>query len=258
MSCNSVARFALFVAILTGAFCASNAQAQITLLSEDFEGVKLKDSSSPTEVAAPAVWTEVPPTGWNRDNSTTPIGSPVEFQGWTFMKKDWWSQTAGDQQRSTFAAGQGVVAVADADEYDDGTDIDTAKFNVFLETPSIDLAGVAASTVNIKFDSSFRAEPTQIGKLYVSFDDGANYSEIFQYDSNVLEDGLTINEMVNVTANNPSSGKMKVRWGLVEGSNDWWWAIDNVSITARQIPEPSSLSLLGLVGLGLLKSRRRS
>ena len=143
MSCNPVARFALFVAILTGAFCASNAQAQITLLSEDFEGVQLKDASSPTEQAAPAAWTEVPPAGWNRDNSTTPIGSPVEFQGWTFMKKDYWSTTAGDQQRSTFAAGQGVVAVADADEYDDGTNIDDMLYNVFLETPSNPLTEIA-------------------------------------------------------------------------------------------------------------------
>lgn len=230
--------------------------AQVTLLSEDFEGLSLMDATSATETAAPGVWTNVPPAGWTRDNSTTPLGSPAEFQGWTFLNKDWWIQTAGDQDRSSFTAGQGVVAVADPDEYDDGTNIDDAMFNVFLATPAIDLSGVGANTVHVKFDSSFRAEVTQIAQLDVSFD-GTNFSHILEYDSAALVDGQTYNDAVDLSINNPTGGSMWLRWGMVQGSNDWWWAIDNVNVSGRQVPEPASMTLASLAGLALLGLRRR-
>lgn len=248
---------AALAAVVTVLSVSQAAVAQTTLLSEDFEGLSLMDATSPTETAAPGVWTNVPPAGWNRDNTTTPLGNPVEFQGWTFLNKEWWIGSAGDQDRSSFTAGQGVVAVADPDEYDDGTDIDTGNFDVFLSTPAINLSGVAANTVRVKFDSNFRAEVTQIGQLDVSFD-GTNYSNILEYDSNVLVDGQTYNDAVDIAVNNPTGGSMWLRWGLIEGSNDWWWAVDNINVSGRQVPEPASFTLVTLAGLTLLGFRRRT
>jgi hypothetical protein len=51
---------------------------------------------------------------------------------------------------------------------------------------------------------------------------------------------------------------MYVRFGNTRGGNNWWWAVDNLSITAQAVPEPSSFVLASLMGLGLLKARRRS
>ncbi|MCA9147770.1 MAG: PEP-CTERM sorting domain-containing protein [Planctomycetales bacterium] len=232
------------------------AVAQTTLLSEDFEGLTLKDATSATETAAPGVWTDEAPAGWTRDNTTTPLGDPVEFQGWTFLNKDWWISTAGDQDRSTFTAGQGVVAVADPDEYDDGTDIDTGNFNVFLSTPAIDLSGIAAGSVRVQFDSSFRAEVTQIGQLDVSYD-GTTYTNILEYDSAQLNDGEVYNDAVDLTLSNPAGGSMWLRWGMVQGSNDWWWAVDNINVSGRQVPEPATATLAAMAGLALLGFRRR-
>src|SRR5688572_20316642 len=56
-----------------------------TLLAEDFESLALGPYVSPTESGGDGTdWTDVPPTGWVRDQGTTPAGSPAEFFGWTF------------------------------------------------------------------------------------------------------------------------------------------------------------------------------
>jgi len=196
--------------VVLGVVClAAEAQAK-DLLSENFDGLTLKDSTSPTEQAAPAVWTDVPPADWTRDNTTTPIGNPVEFQGWTFVNKDWWVRTAGDQNRSSFAAGQNTVAVADGDEYDDGTNVDPDQFNVFLATPGINLGSLVKNSVNISFDSSFRAEGNQTGTVDVALQSGVpgplNWTNVFKYDSTTLADGLTINERVSINFDNPATG----------------------------------------------------
>ncbi|MBN2629644.1 MAG: hypothetical protein JXR75_03770 [Rhodobacteraceae bacterium] len=110
------------------------------LLAEGFEDLALQPFVSPTEGGGDGTdWTDTLPTGWTRDNSGTPIGNPVEFQGWTLLDKQSWVSTAGDQNRSGFTLGQGTVAVADGDEYDDGTNIDPNLFDSTLRTPSIDL-----------------------------------------------------------------------------------------------------------------------
>lgn len=257
MNSRSIKKWAAGLAVAWGLSLSHAAFATETLLSEDFEGLALKDAVSSSETAAPAVWTEVPPTGWTRDNTDTPIGDPVEFQGWTFLNKDWWISTAGDQNRSTFTAGSGTVAVADPDEYDDITDIDTARFNVFLQTPAVDLTGIQANSVKLSFDSNFRSEVTQIGVLEVSYDGGANYSNVLTYDSAVIGDGTVVNELVDLSLANPEGGSLLVRWGMTQASNDWWWAIDNVSITGQLVPEPSSVLLASFLGLTLLAGRRR-
>ena len=61
-----------------------------------------------------------------------------------------------------------MVAVGDSDEYDDKAD---AKFNASIATPEISIAGIRASSLILKYDSSWRKEPQQ-GTVSVSFDGG--------------------------------------------------------------------------------------
>lgn len=242
---------------LTAALGVASAAAQTTLLSENFDSLSLGDAVSPTETAATGVWTATPPADWTVDNGATPSEGPAEFFGWTFVDKDWWVTTAEDQNRSQFTMGTGNVAVADPDEYDDGdADIDTALFNSFFSTPAIDLTGVDAASILLEFDSSFRPEATQIAVLDVSYDGGANFTNLLTYvGADVPDDGTTIDEHLSFMLDNPSSGELVARWGLTEASNDWWWAIDNVEVTS--VPEPGAIGLAAAAGLGLLLVRRR-
>jgi PEP-CTERM motif-containing protein len=57
--------------------------------------------------------------------------------------------------------------------------------------------------------------------------------------------------------NNPGGAtSARIRFGLVNATDDWWWAVDNIRVGI--IPEPGSAALAGLAlfGLGLVRRRR--
>ncbi|NLT76294.1 MAG: hypothetical protein GXX98_07210, partial [Planctomycetes bacterium] len=211
------------------------------LFAEDFEGLPLGPNVDEV-VAGEAVWTKTAPEGWVIDDSGMPgVGDPAmdgvtEWAGWSFADKDWWVQAAEDQDRSTFTLGTGIVAIADADEWDD---IDHAEgwYDSFLSTPAIDLTGVEATMLQLRFASSWRPEFDndyhQTAKIMVSFD-GGEPVEVLLWESDESSPNYkpyATNESVAVGIRKPAGAQnMVVTFGLVEAGNDWWWAIDNVEI----------------------------
>jgi hypothetical protein len=253
-------KFVLVCAVLLG--FSGMAAAADTLLSEDFEGFSLKPYQSPTESGGDGTdWTDELPAGWAMTFSG-PLGDPFEFQGWRIHDVDSWIATEGDQQRSTWTRGgvgqRGSVLLVDPDAYDDGTDIGAENMNTSVTTPPIDLSTVVPGTVSIAFDSFFRNEEPSDLSLDVSFDGGGSYSNLLYYESDNLGDGAVFDEQLQFSVNNPASGSLVFKFSLLNGDNDWWWAIDNVHVTGQLVPEPSSLGLLscGLTALGLFRRRR--
>ncbi len=240
-----------------------------TLLSEDFEGFTLNPYVSPTELSGglPKVgtdgtdWTTELPAGWTANFHSTPVGDPVEFQGWRIHDVDSWIATEGNQDRANWTHGgvgaRGSVLLVDPDAYDDGTNIDTSLFNASITTPAIDLSTVVPGTVALNLDSFFRAEVESDLYIDVSVDGGATYSNLLFVDSALLPDGQGYDEQLSFPVNNPASGSLVFKFSLLEGSNDWWWAIDNVEVTGRVVPEPSSIALGGIALIGLLAAVRR-
>lgn len=256
-------RFSLSLALAAGSAAPAVAD---TLLSTDFEGLVLGPYVSPTELSAGVSkgdgtdWTAELPAGWSMTYSG-PAGNPVEFQGWRVMDVDSWIATEGNQDRGTWTRGgvgtRGTVLVADGDAFDDGTNIDTGLFNSFARTPAVDLAGLVPGTVQIAFDSFWRNEVTQMGRLQVSFDGGTTFDTLKTYDSAALADGEVVDEHVEIAVNNPESGSMVFQFAYTDASNDWWWAVDNVAVTgATAVPEPTPAAL-GLIGFALLAMSRR-
>ncbi|UCD49817.1 MAG: discoidin domain-containing protein [Phycisphaerales bacterium] len=227
----------------------TQAQNIVVLLEEDFESLPLGPNVD-EGLAGDAVWTDIPPAGWFNDASGVPgIEDPAtdgvtEWAGWGFADKEWWTSTAGDQRRSEFDLGQGTVAIADPDEWDDTSHPDvpsTGTYDVYLSTRPIDLSTSKAGTVHLEFVSSWRPEFDddyhQTGNLTVSYD-GGEPIELFLWESDSsspnFKDDNSTNETITVEIDNPAGAtSMVLTWGLFNAGNDWWWAIDNIVVTAE-------------------------
>jgi hypothetical protein len=221
---------------------------RMLLFEEDFEGLEL-GTSIEEAAGSEGVWTETPPEGWIIDESGIPgIGDPStdgmnEWAGWAFTDKEWWITVAGDQRRVEFTLGQGTVAVADPDEWDDQDRISDPiadnPYDTWLSTPAIDISGAQAGTVQLKFDSSWRPEFDdnyhQTASITASFN-GLDPVEVLLWESDStspnFKDDNSTNETITVNLDNPPwATSVVLTFGLYDAGNDWWWAIDNIQLT---------------------------
>ncbi|HPC95973.1 MAG TPA: discoidin domain-containing protein [Sedimentisphaerales bacterium] len=237
----------LLLALVLAVGGVTQAQQTFVLLAEDFEGLPLGPNVD-EGLAGEAVWTNIPPAGWINDASEVPgFGDPAndgvtEWAGWGFADKNWWAQTAGDQRRTEFTLGQGTVAIADPDEWDDAGHPGvpaTGTYNVWLSTAPIDLSSARAGTVKLQFDSSWRPEYDdnyhQTANITVSFDGGQKI-EILRWESDSSSPNFhpdtSTNETIVLDIPNPAGAtSMVITFGLFDAGNDWWWAIDNILVT---------------------------
>lgn len=227
------------------------------LFFEDFNGVPLGPNVEEMS-QGDRVWTKTPPPGWTIDDTGMPgYGQPDyhlfdgmrEWAGWAFADVNWWP-TVDNQRRSEWVRASGAAAIADPDEWDDAPHF-VGFFNSHLHTPEIPVGGVAASTLALFFDSSWRPEAVDDGAprfpvgpngerinnqtaiITAWWDEGPEV-EILRWDS--IPDSPTFkghwpNDATLLGLNNPPGAqKLRLRFSLVEAANDWWWAIDNVTV----------------------------
>ena len=221
-----------------------------TLLTQDFELLALKPAILEQVGITPngRDFTATPPEGWSVNNGNMARGGAPEWTGWTFADKNFW-QTQGGQSRANFTLGTGTVAVADTDEWQDYAR-ENDNFNSGVTTIAVDLDSVEPNTVRLEFDSSFRPEsgssfvshvPTNMqGFLDVSYDNGTTWTNLLTLDtSNTLGSATApnVNERRVVNVPNPDTGSMKFRF-INTGTNDWWWAIDNILVTGNTVGLP--------------------
>ena len=214
---------------------------------EDFNGLALGPNVDEA-VVGENVWTKTAPVGWMVDDSGIPgAGDPendgvTEWAGWSFADAAWWAEAAGDQRRSEFVLATGAVAVADPDEWDDAPHADSEAngwYDTFLSTPALSLAGVAPNTAALQFDSSWRPEFDsnyhQTAIITASFD-GGEPVQVMLWESDSASPNFkdaAVNETVSVPLNNPAGAtSVVIDFGLVDAGNDWWWAIDNIFVSA--------------------------
>ena len=248
----------LALSVLMMAFCLKLSTVwgiDTVLFEEDFESVKLEDSIE-EGVKGAKVWSGTPPEGWEITNENPKdLGMP-EWRTWAIVDLEWWTQTAGDQERSQFTMkrndgkGIGNGAVSDPDEWDDwevnGDPDGKSAWNGHLITPAIKIKGAAAESLVLTFDSSWRPDDPQRGEITVSFD-GGKEEQILLFESSGAQTLVTIptlrkneekindleqvNETLEIPIDNPADAtEMVISFGLLNARNDWWWAIDNIKL----------------------------
>lgn len=232
---------------------AGTANAQRVIFSEDFEGLPLGPAVD--EVVNDNMQDEVyspdGPEGWTVDRSQVPDGGILEFRGWNFLSPAWWEEVAGNQERAGFViTGESVVAVADGDEWDDATH-DPGNETSFMTTPPI---SVDSGDVDLTFDSSWRPDGTQEGRVRALFDSGEPVTllhwfssedaaveagfdgplsddGLFGFRTDPIADGVPADEIIDATIPVPSGAStVQLEFGYINAGNNWWWAVDNISV----------------------------
>jgi hypothetical protein len=217
------------------------------LFFEDFESLTLganveEGILTGSGGAKSNVWTKTAPAGWNIDDTGVPgVGTAqdgvTEWAGWSFANREWWASTAGGQERELFTKGIGAVAIADSDEWDDIQPHAAGNMATFLTTSAINISGQSANSLVLKFDSSWRAEDPQKANVRVSYDGGTPV-EVLRWESVAGPNfhGDNVDESVTVALLNPAGAtSMKLTFGYFDTLNNWWWAIDNLEVSAGSV-----------------------
>jgi hypothetical protein len=260
---------ALALAGAVGLLAPTAASAQTaTLFFEDFGSVVLRTKVDELGVGTNPfigvpVWTHFPPLGgWNVDSSGVPGMGVLEWDGWSFARKDFWI-AAENQTRSQFTKGIGIIAVADSDEYDDiRGGIGEDYYDTFFTTPDISLIGVSPGTAVLTFDSSWRPEGfddgisrdnNQTATIRASFDGGSTWTEILRWDSDppgFFFHPAAQNETVTLSIFAPvGATRVRLEFGMTRARNDWWWAVDNLRITGAFVGAEPARTISGTISL---------
>jgi hypothetical protein len=216
---------------------------RLVLLRENFDSVPLGPNVNES-LAGERVWSGVPPQGWSFDDSgvagiNDPARGMTEWKGWAITSRPWWVSIAGDQGRSGFTRGTNAIAVADPDEWDDrGAPTQLGTFNGRMSSAAVSLEGVSTEELTLTFDSSWRFEGQQRAVLTATFDNGAPL-QLLRWDSapGPFQTPDDTNENVTITFDAPENAtSVMFTFALTDALNNWWWAVDNITLTGTQLP----------------------
>jgi hypothetical protein len=257
-----------------------------TVWSEDFEGVALGDSvnermqttlgakvtqlnNDPGSSPRPDSFTNAPPTGWSIDNSGINPDAQgddnegvYEWEGWTFADRDFWL-FAQQADAAAFTKASGPFAIADSDEFADlGNSALNRPMSTALTTPVMNIGSIAAGELMLAFDSAWRPEGTAQA-VEITVDYGSGPQVVLRWDSDPASPNVhgtnsssspTLNESVLIPLNNPAGATTaQLTFKYLNGSNNWFWAFDNVRV--GNIPEPGTV-LLVCMAMGCMSSFR--
>jgi hypothetical protein len=184
-------------------------------------------------------FTHTGPQGWTVENDASLAqGGVEEWRGWSFTTPEFWTD-AEDQMRDRFARAQGVIAVADSDEFADVA-APGHRYRTSLVSDTVRVKG--HDEVVLTFDSHYRGWSGQAGTVTVEFDGRGEQVELARYDSTTVTDGYdgrTLNASEALRVDVPAGAKTATfRWNLDAEANSWYWAIDSVTVreTLGEVP----------------------
>ena len=221
-----------------GTTCAdAGCPSYLTLFEETFEDLELRAPSM--EPGTGPSWTPTPPLGWttNRDQMTG--GGVDEWRSWSFAKKEFWVAASGDQGRGAFELGDGIIAVADSDEWHDAPTERGAEggFLAVMTTPEISLKGAAPGTLRLAFDSTWVPDEPMAARVFADFDTGERV-QVLEWRSEAghpNDKAAAVSERVAVPVEQPARARsVRLVFQLGESNNDWYWALDDLRLFAEE------------------------
>lgn len=166
-------------------------------------------------------FTHTAPSGWSVINNAMGTGGVTEWRGWAFATDEFWSRTQRDQSRELNIRSRGVFAVADSDEWSDRAFSGT--YDSTLVTPAYGVGG--RTKAQLDFTTFYRQEGSQRAEVFASFNGGTPVLvKRYTSDVNSQPQSLTVN-----VPSGASSVSFRFRY---TGSNNWYWVIDGVKVTA--------------------------
>lgn len=173
------------------------------------------------------------PSGWSVDEKTAAVGT-AEYRGWSLMTGQFWATSQSGQGRESFFRGRDVIAVADADEWNDTGDPvgDGERLDSTLLSPWLNVD--PGMSVRVDYLSHYRqvdrdADP-QKAQLVLRYDDGTQ-SVLWSRDSS-RGDAFDISKAESFTATAPAGvERVRVGWRLYDAANNFYWAFDDPRIT---------------------------
>jgi hypothetical protein len=224
--------------------------------SEDFESVTLGPSvnerlsdtvfvpkDTPDTSPKPNSFTHTPPAGWSINNDALSSGFAdddiglFELEGWTFTTATFDAIASGNPQLAEFTKSTGNFAIADSDAYTTGELGAGFGGPTILQTPAISLTGLAADTLKLQFDSAWRTSGDQTAEITVQYGNGAEIP-VLNWHSNSADANFhatNLNETVNLDLDNPANATTAVVRFKYTGTDNWFWAIDNLKIGTAAI-----------------------
>ncbi len=239
-----------------------------TLLEENFDDainrdVVLNNHDTGEAITNPAEFFTYEPEGWTitasiRDEADS-FSDTFPFPCWVAM--DWfeWGFIGSTREEEVPGFDLGIM-VTDSDAFG------SLGYATWLTSPIVD---VAAPYITIEFDNHYRHNDNQIATMQVTWDGGSTYSDVFMWDdSNRNDNEVYISQEIHTLEKPTDATSVGLRFRYYGSSSqdgfadfDWYWAFDNVTITATEeisqiqtptlsvAPEnPSGLDNISLVG----------
>lgn len=199
--------------------------APAVLLSETFDALRprLQPAEDESIDASLLGWTHQTPDAWRVVRAGGMPQGTAEWQGWSFATMDFWT-AAENQGRDAFTRANGVLAIADPDEWDDtGSPAKQGAFDSSLVSPAVPVK--AGQRTYLRFDTSYRQEAFQTGDVLYAFD-GGTAQILARFDETVENRRVALEIPAPAT-----DAELQVTWRLHNAGNNWFWAVDNAELS---------------------------
>ncbi len=117
------------------------------------------------------------------------------------------------------------------------------EFNTDLITPTLDLSGLEGITIS--FDHCFlRSAGGATASIFYSIDNGLTWTLLKMFSSTYNPSTYTSSIIENLANQN----QVKIKWEYTSDGNDFYWAIDDITISSTNFSTVKTVPVLGLSG----------